>query len=330
MADTSQDELFLLGACLSDNKNIEWIAKEVSVEEFGEAHQPIFDTICRLWVKAPKNPITTTSIYYTAVTLTDHKDQAGAWQARCQQGVKLFESNGITIQEAAAHIHDGRRLDRFSALLADFIKHKDRPFQEVSIAICQEILRVLQQGVQFPKFKALRKTMSDPPVYKLLVSLHGEDRTLRMTYGQLENPKAIEGLIFQHFNRYPDYKPGAGQWKLILSRLGQFIEEDAIDEETPNELVAMDRKELTEIIEEYLDNAKRVSKASEVVPRTVLEVPEEGKIGLNFRDLFNYCRSKGVTPANTKLGQSLSDMGFKKSRLGTGRVRLWSRTDELV
>lgn len=329
--DTTREESFLLGKMLEDNALIEQIARSISADELLPARAGIFDLICRLWVKEPKKPIRADAIFYAATTIAHlSPEDAKVWSAVAMACVETARANTMTLDQVIAIIHKARLQDRISELNGDFQKHQTNWVNEIALAVMDEIRDLAVHGIKVPKFEALSKMMTDPPLYELTVNMHGDRHVLRMTDSQLRDPKQVEGKVWQHFDCFPDFMPGSGQWKLVLSRLARGMDRRIVDHDRPAELVAVDRAEIDEYLREYLDHAKRVKKVSEMVPRTVYEQEDNGNIGVNFRDLQNYIRQKGIQPSNQRLSEVLVKHGFRWTRVGFDRTRLWIKQEELL
>ena len=331
MADTSTEELFLFGSMLASNQTIEAVAKEVSTQEFSPQHSEIYDAICQLWVKEPRKQITTQTVHYFATTLADTKDLASAWAQKCDQGIKIAENgSNLTIEIACARIHRGRQEEAVQDLMTKMDKHRDNPCQEVALAIASEIVDKIEKGLRLPKFEALAKTMTEPPTYILTVNLRGKTREIQLSSPQVNDPKAVERRIWEHFDHYPDYRPGPGLWKLIIERLSRKMRLIAVDKDRPEQMIPLDRVELDEVIQEYLDHAGRTSELASLSPRSIYENAEEGEIGLSFRDVQTYARGKGLNPSNNKLADALMKLDFKRSKVAGGQARLWVRKESLL
>lgn len=332
--DTSTEELFLIGSMLKTNSAIELVAKEVSTQEFSPQHSEIYDAICQLWVKEPKRQITTQTVHYFCATIhqgAEDRHLAIAWSQKCDQGIKVAEnSSNLTIEIACGRIHRGRQEECVQDLYEKLLKHKDNPLNEVALAITSEINEKIEKGLRLPKFEALAKTMTEPPTYILTVNLQGKTRDIQLTSPQVNDPKAVERRIWEHFDHYPDYRPGPGLWKLIIERLSRRMRLISVDKDRPDAMIPLERVELDEVIQEYLDHAGRTSDIGALSPRSIYENEEEGEIGINFRDLQNYARSRGLNPTNNKLADALMKLEFKRSKVKGGNARLWVRKEALL
>lgn len=340
MSDTSTEELFLLGSMLKDNSSIEAIAKEVSTEEFSPSLREIYDAICQLWVKEPKKQITTQTVNYYCMTLNPNPDDrhlASAWTQMCERGIKTAENgSNLTIQTACARIHRGRQEEAVQDLYEKLMKHKDNPFNDVALAITSEINDKVENGLRLPKYESLSKQMTEPPTYALTVNFRGKTKEIPLSSAQVNDPKAVERRIWEHFDHYPDYRPGPGLWKLLVERLSRKMKLVSVDKDRPEQMIPLERVELDEVIQEYLDHCGRTSDLSSLGPRIIYEDEEHGEIGINFRDIQNYARSKGLNPTNNKLADALMKLEFKRSKVGTTtggkdtRTKLWVRKEALL
>lgn len=333
MSDTSTEELYLLGKMLSNNQEIEGVAKEVSTEEFSPALREIYDAICQLWVKEPRRQITAQTVHYYCLTLhpgVEDRHLATAWASKCDQGIKVAENGAhLTVEAACSRIHRARTEEIVQSLYDKLQKHRDNPLNEVALAIASEIVDKVDKGLRLPKFEALAKTMTEPPTYIMTVNLHGKTKEFQLSSAQLNDPKAVERRILEHFDQYPDYLPGRGLWKLIISRLMRKIRLIAVDKDRPELMIPLDRVELNEVVQEYLDHAGRAKQIADMQPHQIYENEEDGTLGIVFRDVQIYCRSKGLSPSNGKLAEALINIDFKRTSLNKLR-NIWIKKQDLL
>lgn len=325
--DTSHEEKTILGVMLLKNDSIEEIVPKISAEEF-IGHKGLtallFDLICRVRGGIEKRAVYT-DYFRTKPSLFESPDDQNricALATECEAIARNFVGSVNRVIEA---IHHARRIDQMSAIRAELDKFLDPSIEQMETvhALALKFTDLAKSGILRPRFEKIAKVQFSEPVYKLTVQMKDRTAELELSAEALEKVGALRLEIFKHFDYFPDYLPSANQWRYLVNALMAKAEIHAVDQENPDKLVNVERRDLFEAFQQYLKICPRTEKLEELQPRMIWENREKGLIGISYTDLTAYLSPKVSKLSRRELQKMLSEQGYAYKQKGVDRKWLW-------